>query len=500
MNATVLLAETPRAGGLGHRFLVPTGCSISEANLTAFFQSAGENPIGCNFLAVSRAVEQHVDGGAVREGAEVLILAGIDVSKMSDSERRYAKVNLHALMDSLAKLVTSDIEWSLATEPGLIVTRPEFAEWLRDTPAFRVPSTEWRRGPQRSALAGPPPRNWQSRLDNNVKNIAVVAISLVIGAFGGIAVDRYLTTPRNPKVAHPGSSSVKPSTLTKSVAGGADVPHTDIEGGSQVRRVPNEPEMRLSKLAAEWGCDSEELARSLLRTKNWERRVESNSLTTGEALNDGGVLELLNKIEASEGLERFFVTSVMAGEDGFSRFVQLQSLQTPADSTKLRQWLYSVWQKYDDLKTKANHAKSVLSSPCVKNEDKFAKILVLISEGREEEGLGVDFQKPSTPLFDRQDVMIFRLLDYFRQNCQDKVFEQESESADGETEDDLAGFVQKLRERETLITNSLEMERALLNDRIHQIAEKAQSKSVGTDGVFKAYSALDKFLIELGKH
>lgn len=56
MNGLALFAETPRAGELGHRFLVPFNLSVSESEVAEFVQVADSDlSVGENFVAIGAA-------------------------------------------------------------------------------------------------------------------------------------------------------------------------------------------------------------------------------------------------------------------------------------------------------------------------------------------------------------------------------------------------------------------------------------------------------------
>ncbi|MBI5764288.1 MAG: hypothetical protein HZA51_12270 [Planctomycetes bacterium] len=70
MNDLTLFAETPRAGELGHRFLVPADLAVSEFEIAKFVEVSDRNvSIGEKFIAIGRSVPQRSGAGA-REGCE----------------------------------------------------------------------------------------------------------------------------------------------------------------------------------------------------------------------------------------------------------------------------------------------------------------------------------------------------------------------------------------------------------------------------------------------
>lgn len=149
MGNLVLFAETPSAGGHGHRFLVADDFQPTETVLSAYLQAVTENiSIGANFLAVRQNVAQHLDNGTLRHGNEVLILAGIDMANVGPMELVNAINTLNTFLTQLRHLVTFQIDWNQTTGGGLIIGRPELGVWLQEITKLSLPTAGWRQGPQ----------------------------------------------------------------------------------------------------------------------------------------------------------------------------------------------------------------------------------------------------------------------------------------------------------------------------------------------------------------
>ena len=142
MASPFLLAETPRSGPFGHRFIIPPDIALLSTEVETYFHKASHGP-GSDFLAVTHQVKQHLPNGAVREGSETLLLAGVETKGMNDKQVNHVKQALCKLLPELDKLVTNNIDWEEAGQQTLIV-RDELADWLRkdftEPPAWPMPT------------------------------------------------------------------------------------------------------------------------------------------------------------------------------------------------------------------------------------------------------------------------------------------------------------------------------------------------------------------------
>lgn len=128
MASLLLLAETPRGGPFGHRFIIPPGTHLRPSDVEAYFQRAALGQ-GSDFIAVNHQVVQHLPNGAVRQGAETLLLAGLEVKALSNAQAKQIRQGLNKLLPDLEKLVTEMINWE-ATGPQTLIVRAELADWL----------------------------------------------------------------------------------------------------------------------------------------------------------------------------------------------------------------------------------------------------------------------------------------------------------------------------------------------------------------------------------
>ncbi|MBU0484325.1 MAG: hypothetical protein KKB30_07410 [Proteobacteria bacterium] len=131
MKKPFLIAETPRAGNRGHRFIVPTGLEISSSDLELFFQKATRQNRGRNFLSVNRQVKQLLTSGSVRTGTETLMLAGIETAALNPQEIDNLDKTLQKRLIDLEQLVTTEINWEKDGQNTMVI-RKELTDWSRE--------------------------------------------------------------------------------------------------------------------------------------------------------------------------------------------------------------------------------------------------------------------------------------------------------------------------------------------------------------------------------
>lgn len=80
----VLFIDTPRAGNLGHRFLIAIGCPFSEIQLAEIADAARSgNNIQMPMLVRKVPIRVTTASGVVRDAEEILIFYGVDVHRLS---------------------------------------------------------------------------------------------------------------------------------------------------------------------------------------------------------------------------------------------------------------------------------------------------------------------------------------------------------------------------------------------------------------------------------
>ncbi|MDA1179099.1 MAG: hypothetical protein O2931_09930 [Planctomycetota bacterium] len=243
MSGLALFAETPRAGQLGHRFLTGLGLSATEHEIAAFVQVAEDDvTVGENFVAVGRNVPQKATGGTVREGREVIVLAGIDVKRTSPDSLQQILESLQRHLGNLESLIQGGIDWSCVRQSEVVIQRKELAEWLNELQAIPVSNTNWSHGPQllstnptvatsSLSIGGQPNRTTMLAIF-----LCVLGVGLVAGFLVGVryargsytsSVDSPPGDPRpqgpigaNPPAPEPGDTVTKPSDCGPEISAG----------------------------------------------------------------------------------------------------------------------------------------------------------------------------------------------------------------------------------------------------------------------------------------
>jgi hypothetical protein len=139
MNKLQLVVETPRAGKWNHRFIVAQKCRLCESEVAKVIAAARRNPQGKNYLSVSTETAQSVSG---RIGKEILVLEGIDVKKLSNTQRQQIIAQLEQRLTDLATLVTDKIDWEKAGKK-IRVVRPELTEWEKEFTGLPTLTLPW---------------------------------------------------------------------------------------------------------------------------------------------------------------------------------------------------------------------------------------------------------------------------------------------------------------------------------------------------------------------
>ena len=182
MGTPFLLAETPRGGPFGHRFIIPPDKTLLSTDVEAYFQRAALGR-GNNFIAVNHQVQQHLPNGAVRTGAETLLLAGVEINSMNDEQVKRIRQTLNKRLHDLEELVTNSINWEKSGQQTLII-RDELADWLRKDIADTLPRSASPIEVSTSQTSPGYPKDDQSAiLIGRLLGLAVGAITLFIWFF-----------------------------------------------------------------------------------------------------------------------------------------------------------------------------------------------------------------------------------------------------------------------------------------------------------------------------
>jgi hypothetical protein len=130
-----LIAQTPRAGEGNHCLIVPCRLPISEREVfdrinTAIYESEGKD-----YIAVSQLVEQT---GSVRQGREILVLVGVNVQQLSNTQRAEVRSKLEYYLSQFEVLVTQTIDWQ-TDKCTLLIYRTELERWRQDKVFSHLP-------------------------------------------------------------------------------------------------------------------------------------------------------------------------------------------------------------------------------------------------------------------------------------------------------------------------------------------------------------------------
>lgn len=138
-----LLAQTPRAGRWNHRLLVAPQHGFSETEVLEYLARASAEPIGKDYIAVSRDVRQASSG---REGREMLVLVGVASTSLSPEQHQKLSRLLNEMLERLADLVTEQIDWDREGK-RLLVERDELERWVQKValPDEQLFKTKWQR-------------------------------------------------------------------------------------------------------------------------------------------------------------------------------------------------------------------------------------------------------------------------------------------------------------------------------------------------------------------
>lgn len=175
-----LIVSTPRAGDWNHRTLIAPNWMRAGLALDQLLTIARQQPQGPFWLSVSREVKQK---NSEREGQEMLILGDLDVTRLNDSHKRDAILDLlqRRLENDLDALITTGIDWKTegTTDP---VIRREIADWYQsDFQLMNLPESQsplWNSN-QALALAAMKKKASKNK-DRNKKIILFAGISSAI--------------------------------------------------------------------------------------------------------------------------------------------------------------------------------------------------------------------------------------------------------------------------------------------------------------------------------
>ena len=130
MRSPILIAETPFANGHGPRFLAPPSREV-DADVASYYigrvrevEQDVEEVEGDDYLAVRLPLQNETNGVTA---PEILVLAGIDVDRMSSQERDDVLEQLRERLEVLNDAVAA-VDWSIQGYAP-VVEIPELEEW-----------------------------------------------------------------------------------------------------------------------------------------------------------------------------------------------------------------------------------------------------------------------------------------------------------------------------------------------------------------------------------
>ena len=438
MSTVYLIVETPRGGDLGHRFLSSPGHGV-ESEIAILANEANRNLIGSNYIAVSQTVRQTLANGTIRNGTECIILAGIDMPAIQGAKQDQVIDQLNQLFPKLDNLIKS-INWSLDNRSTVIVCK-ELQSWL-DHEAFRdLPAAKTITPPQGSTQI-----RWLYLL-------GAITIALVVFFY------LYPIIP------------------------------TRLPETAEVSE-PNLPEKQLNTLTKEWACNQDDVFKSLLIAKNWDRRREN--ITLPQALINSDVLEMLELVNKEKVGERFRASQSLIKDEGLVQFAKKLSLTSDKQCKAFRANLYSVWKGHKELKKKT---QGINDHGLVQDDDLYLKLLLLFSKYPDGPGFGDHFAEPKTPLLDQQDLMIYKFLDDVRTKTEFQVLLKKNDQ-------DLFSFLKSFQSNQTSTIEGLLGSRKNICDKIRNDSKgnpNKEEREKKSSAMNDSYEALEIFFESVSK-
>ncbi|WP_020476138.1 hypothetical protein [Zavarzinella formosa] len=128
MQGPLLIAETPNAGEIGHRYLVPAGVPLASSQAASLVDRLGGEGrlVGPSYLAIRRrAVQDYSD----RIGWETLQVAGVNTSQLSEDQRQAIFGRLEHWLEKLVP-VAQAVDWSRHRQ--LVVGNDDLSRWQKE--------------------------------------------------------------------------------------------------------------------------------------------------------------------------------------------------------------------------------------------------------------------------------------------------------------------------------------------------------------------------------
>jgi len=396
MTELSLVFETPNTGNSGHHFLVSSR-DLMESEVVNASAIASRNPIGPEYVSVSRQVRQLLDNQTVREGTERIILLGVETAELQEKQLESLKELLTQHFDTLQLLL--DASDGSFNERSTVSVFPEIGKWLQH-PGFQgLPIARSFRKSDIQCHEG------SSSTENDRRYRAWWIPALIVSCL---------------------------------LLGGLIYYNLGDEGGVRPQ-IPEDEGLTQSVelFAKEWACSPGDVSAGLLRAADWNRR---NQTLAPESLKvDGEIVQLIKKMETNQPPERFFISDTVRNETAFQQFALSCGVSNHVESVRFRVWLFKSWNELSKLKIVSDNALCAFSTT------------FSTSEG--DVGAGDGFIEPKTPVCDRQDVMIYNALESVRSMLSDSGL---AEALLGNRPaDDLSGFLDQLRASHELVKENI---------------------------------------------
>ena len=326
-----LIADTPRAGRLNHRTIVPLNIAAKNETIRDFVDRARSAVQKKNFrsatdyLAVSREVEQM--GQEKRVGTEVLILAGIDSLGLSPTELVSIRGKLEGRMLDLESLVRKGIDWQTkdATD-NLILRRRELNDWSEEFSSLPVQN--------KRSKESHPPQPLVVRFCSMFSRHPLLVLLLVLTAT--IAIGANVLTKRDAGKDAPKDSETNTNPTPKT-------------GEQEKRRV-------MGELAEKWDMREEELERQL-----WQAIGKSTTPFTSSGLyRQSEVSALLASSKSAAGDPDLFI--LIGTDPNRKKLEAFHSCLAPTNVVAARTYLKKLDNRFLELREACEAAAESLPS------------------------------------------------------------------------------------------------------------------------------------------
>ena len=454
MKRKFLIVETPRAAEFGHRILVPAEIR-DERLVAAIVEDAARNPVGRWHVAVSRPTEQRLSSGSVRSGTESLIVAGIAGERLNKDQRERVITGLKELWVEVDSILPRLAEFGLSSR-AILVNCDELDLWLRGLTLSDLPNANL---PTADSSVSDVWKRW-------LKPIVLVGLALIL--ISGLLWFRFWG---------PGDTSISPKRPGVVRSGPRDV-------RADVRR-------QLDELAKRWGCKPRDVAGSICRASAWQPEpVDPVDRVLLESTSSDLFLDRLRSL--SSGRPGSLVLFLRAPKRASEDLREILGARDHLAAMELRKALDSTWQAFETLRSLTERLGKPFEELDV-TPSGFRKSMVFLSRIDREPGLGDDFVRPVTPIFERQDAMIIWLLESWlvdgtSQGLSEALSQANVVVPDGET---LVPRLKRLHANSSRIMEALKYERKGVVDRAS--ARRYKGKLDPTD-VREAYEKTEEYM------